>query len=375
VTGLRGIIVHQVRDRESDLAAGVRTFAGALPAGTARTLLFRRIYPAELLALSVMLSVLIPDAPILIAVLPLYFLVELLRILDDWRLPLLDPENRAGDPYVPVANNELYEVWLPFSLGIQLALSALPYAVLPVAQLIVFLPNIQERLKDLASLSPVLRWFFTGQGRAPLCIAPYSESDASALGFTARRLSDDMIVFVAVTHSRPNAVTVFSANLVRGLKKRGQKAALLLCGDSEPDRPVDVPVVALRDRPDSRWGSDWVAIVRFLEHQAPCIYVPNAEPRFSSLVPLLSDKIGIARVAHHDYDQIEREYDKIFTIQDGMWKPEHRRSNSPLGRVAAFARLALSSGKRRSSSRDVTRAGHRVSLERGLGESAPPTSR
>jgi 4-hydroxybenzoate polyprenyltransferase len=346
LTGLRGIIVHQVRDRESDLGAGVRTFAGALEADTARTLLFRRIYPAELLALSLMLSMVIPDAPILMAVLPLYLLVELLRVLDDWRLPLLDPHNRAGDPYVPVANNELYEVWLPLSLGIQLAASALPYAILPVLQSMVFLPNIRERLKDVASLMPVLRWFFTGQGRAPLCIAPYSESDASALGFTARRLSDEMSVFVEVTHSRANAVNAFSANLVRGLKKRGQKAALLLCEENEQDRPADVPSVALRARRDSRWGADWVAIVRFLEHQAPCIYVPYGSSRFSSLVPLLSDKIGVAQVAHHDYDQLDREYDKVFRIKDGMWKPEFRRANGPFQRMRALVLLSLVSDGR-----------------------------
>jgi hypothetical protein len=346
MTGLRGIIVHQVRDRESDLAAGVRTFAGVMGRGTARTLLFRRIYPAELLALSVMLSVVIPDAPILMAVLPLYLLVELLRVLDDWRLPLLDPGNRAGDPYVPVANNELYEVWLPLSLGVQLAAAALPYAILPVLQLIVFLPNIRERLKDVASLIPVLRWFFTGQGRAPLCIAPYSDSDASALGFAARRLSDEMRVFVGVSHWRPNAVNLFSANLVLGLKKRGLQAALLLCEGSEGGRPADVPFVALRARPDSRWGADWVTIVRFLEHQAPCIYVPNGESRWSSLAQLLSDKIGVARVAHHDYDQLEREYNEVFRIKDGMWKPELRRSVGPLQRMTAFARLLLESPPR-----------------------------
>jgi len=32
---LRGIIVHQVRDRESDLSAGVKTFGGAMDPRTA----------------------------------------------------------------------------------------------------------------------------------------------------------------------------------------------------------------------------------------------------------------------------------------------------------------------------------------------------
>ena len=357
LTGLRGIIVHQVRDRESDLNAGVRTYAGAMELRTARTMVFRRIFPAELVALSILLLTMIPDAPILIGVVPLYLFFELLKVLDDWRLPLLDPDNRAGEPYIPMANNELYEVWLPLSLGIQLAITALPFIVLPSMQVLVFLPNIRERLKDVASLTPVLRWFLTGRGRAPLCIAPYSESDASALGFASRKLSDEMSVFVGATHWSLNAVNVFSADLVRGLRKRGLEAVILLSEESnvrggsneaEYDRPGDVPFLGLRARHDSRWGADWIAIVRFLEHQAPCIYVPSGDSRFSSLVPLLSDRIGVARVAHYDFDHLDEECSKIFLVKDQMWKPEFRRASNPLQRLRTFARLSLTSRKRLS---------------------------
>ena len=297
-------------------------------------MVFRRIFPAELVALSILLLTMIPDAPILIGVVPLYLFFELLKVLDDWRLPLLDPDNRAREPYIPMANNELYEVWLPLSLGIQLAVTALPFIVLPSMQVLVFLPNIRERLKDVASLTPVLRWFLTGRGRAPLCIAPYSESDASALGFASRKLSDEMSVFVGATHWSLNAVNVFSADLVRGLRKRGLDAVILLSEEStvrggsneaEYDRPGDVPFVGLRARNDSRWGADWVAVVRFLEHQAPCIYVPSGNSRFSSLVPLLSDRIGVARVAHYDFDHLDEECRKILLVTDQMWKPEFRR--------------------------------------------------
>jgi 4-hydroxybenzoate polyprenyltransferase len=352
MTGLRGIVVHQVRDRESDLEAGVRTFAGAMDLRTARTLVYRRIFPTELLALSVLLWTLVPDAPILLAVVPLYLFFELLRVLDDWRLPLLDADDRLGDPYVPVANNELYEVWLPLSLGIQLAATALPWAILPLLQLIVFLPNLRERFKDVASLTPVVRWFLTGRGRAPLCISPYSESDASSMGFTARKLSDEMTIFVAGASRPSSAADLFSKNLARGLRERGLQAVILLCDESRLgdegggaalDHPLDVPSERLSPSQNSRWGAPWVAMVRFLEHQAPCIYVPNGSSRLSSVVPLLSDKIGVARVVHHDFDQLEREFDKVLLVKDRMWKPGFQRTSGPWQRLKAFAGLCWTS--------------------------------
>ncbi len=355
MTGLRGIIVHQVRDRESDLNAGVRTFAGAMDLRTARTAVFRRIFPAELLALSVLLLTVVPDAPILIGIIPVYLLFELLKVLDDWKLPLLDPDNPGGEPYIPVANNELYEVWLPLSMGVQLAATAPPLAILPLLHLFAFLPNVRQRLKDLASVTPVVRWFLTGRGRAPLCIAPYSESHASARGFASRKVSDEMKVFIGVTRWSLNAVNVFSANLARGLRQRGLDPVILLCDEStlleecneaEFCRPADIPFVGLRASHDMRWGAGWVALVRFLEHQAPCIFVLNSHSRFSSVIPLLSDKVGVARVVHYNLDHLGDECDKILLVKDRMWKPAFRRQGGPLRRMRAFALLSLTSGKR-----------------------------
>jgi 4-hydroxybenzoate polyprenyltransferase len=360
VTGARGIIVHQVKDRESDLSAGVRTFGGGLDPATARKVIFRRIFPAELLALSVLLAVVVPVAPILIGVIPVYLSSELLKVLDDWRLPLLEPDGLRGEPYIPLEHNDLYEVWLPLSLSVQLSTEALPFAILPVFQVVAFLPNLRFRLGELVSLSPVLRWFATGNGRPPLSIAPYSESEASERGLVSRKASDEVRAFVEVTRWSWNGVNAFSADLARGLSKRGLGAVILLIeagatpgGDEGGlDRPGDVPFAALPPIGDSRWRGDWVALIRFLEYQAPCVYVPNGELRHSSVIPLLSDKVGVARVAHHEPDHLAGEYRKVFEAKEGLGGRTYRRSGSPMRRLGAFARLCAG-----SQSRSADRAG------------------
>jgi 4-hydroxybenzoate polyprenyltransferase len=361
MAGSRGIIVHQVRDRESDLSAGVKTFGGTIDPGAARTVVFRLMFPAELLALSVLLITVIPAAPILIGVIPVYLSFELLKVLDDWKLPIADADNPGGEPYVPLEHNDLYEVWLPLSLSVQLAARALPFAILSVVHLVVFAPSIRGRLADMVSLSPVILWFLAGKGRAPLCIASFSESDASAQGFALRKASNEVRVFVGVDRWCLNGVNLFSADLVRGLRKRGLEAVILLTGESgdgiggagaETGRPADVPFVGLPANRDSRWGGSGVAMIRFLEHQAPCVYVPNGDLRHSSLLPLLSDKVGVARVAHYDMDHIAGEYRKVFEEKERLGERTYRRSGGALERVAAFARLYRISRERSSTGAD-----------------------
>jgi hypothetical protein len=163
-----------------------------------------------------------------------------------------------------------------------------------------------------------------------------------------------MRVFVGATGWSRNAVNVFSADLVRCLRKRGLDAAILLSEESafpeerneaELERLADVPIVGLRAGHDSRWGASWVAMVRFLEHQAPCIFVPNGDSRLSTVIPLLSAKVGVARIVHYNFDHPEDECDKVLLVKDRMWNPASRRPGGVLGRLTAFARLSLTSQK------------------------------
>jgi hypothetical protein len=96
----------------------------------------------------------------------------------------------------------------------------------------------------------------------------------------------------------------------------------------------------------SRWSTDWVATIRFLERQAPCIYVPIGEFRPSSVTPLLSDQVVVVSVPHYDADHVRREYKRVLAMRGRVGNTAFNRIGSPLHRMAALLRLSMNRGKR-----------------------------
>jgi 4-hydroxybenzoate polyprenyltransferase len=143
--GLRGIIVHQVVDRDADHAAGAETFGGRLGAIRARALIMRGLLPAELLSLVVFLALVATWMPVVWVVLGLYIAAETVKVRRKWTMPLFDHSGRTKEPYVPVVNNELYEVWLPTAFAVQLAILHPVLWLLVVGHLYLFLPNMRLR--------------------------------------------------------------------------------------------------------------------------------------------------------------------------------------------------------------------------------------
>jgi glycosyltransferase involved in cell wall biosynthesis len=126
-------------------------------------------------------------------------------------------------------------------------------------------------------------------------------------------------VILGATCWSVNGVNVFSANLVRGLNAAGMRAFILLTEEdtdliSIQERPLpkppDVPFVTLPVRRWHSWGAHWGALIRFLEENAPCIYIPNSDWHHSCIAPLLPDNVLIIGIAHSDdplhYDHIQR---------------------------------------------------------------------
>lgn len=143
--GLRGIIVHQVVDREADHAAGAETFGGRLGATRARGLIMHGLLPAELLALAVFLVLVATWMPVVWLVLVLYAAAETVKVRRKWTMPLFDHSGRTKEAYVPTVNNELYEAWLPMAFAVQLAILRPILWLLVAAHLYLFLPNMRVR--------------------------------------------------------------------------------------------------------------------------------------------------------------------------------------------------------------------------------------
>lgn len=129
-----------------------------------------------------------------------------------------------------------------------------------------------------------------------------------------------------------NGVNIFSANLVRGLLSLGVPAHILLTEQhtrlvniQEPMMPLPegVPVKELPLRGDDCWGARWGALIRYLEDQAPCVYIPNHDWRHSIVCSQLSAEVRVVGIVHSDdalhYDhaaRLGRYWDAIVTTND-----------------------------------------------------------
>ncbi len=115
-------------------------------------------------------------------------------------------------------------------------------------------------------------------------------------------------VILAATSGRISGVDVFSGNLVRGLRRIGVPAHIVLTAPHWPPPdpmplPVDVPVQTLPVGRYAGWPARWRAMRRYLEKRAPCIYIPNYDWNHSCVSPTLSPQVGIVGIVHSDDPQ------------------------------------------------------------------------
>jgi len=144
-SGLRGIIIHQVVDTADDAAAGVITFGGRLGSTRARWLITRVLLPIEALALAGFVGPVLSSAPVVAGGLAIYVTIEVLKVWRRWTLPMFDTSEFSKESYIPVANNELHEMWLPVLFAVQLALASPVLWWLVAAHVYLFFPNIRTR--------------------------------------------------------------------------------------------------------------------------------------------------------------------------------------------------------------------------------------
>src|SRR6185436_16453010 len=98
-------------------------------------------------------------------------------------------------------------------------------------------------------------------------------------------------------------VETFCDNLVDGLLQQGILAVRLLTeGDPRRGPPVtagkNVPTEQLRVGPWSTWHRRWHALTRYLEQQAPCIFIPNDDQPYNCIGPALPPGVKVAGIIH-----------------------------------------------------------------------------
>jgi len=311
LSGLRGIVIHQIADRGADQRAGVLTLGAALGVERSRRLVLRGLLPAEVICLALFLLAVLPFAPPATVMVALFVFLEFVKVGRGWTLPTFELPDVSRERYIPLINNDLYEVWLPLGLAVQLALMRPWLWLLVLAQVLLFLPNSRARLDDaLRSLRP------TRKGLMEMRIRIRAGLGRVVAGV---RTAPEFRVIIGATTWTVNGVNVFSANLARGLVEAGVPTEVLLT-EQETDliqthekwmpRPTGVPFTSLPIARTKGWGAHWGGMIRYLKEAAPCIYIPNSDWRHSCVCPRLPDDVVVVGVVHSDdplhYDHVQR---------------------------------------------------------------------
>ena len=120
---------------------------------------------------------------------------------------------------------------------------------------------------------------------------------------------------------------ICAANLVRGLRARGEDARLLLTEEHtplvthplhSPPLPVDIPIDLIRLSSYDNWSEAWTAIERYLEEQAPCIYVPVVDFRSTCISPRLSSRVLVVATMMTDYPLEYEHVERLARHWDGV---------------------------------------------------------
>lgn len=151
VFGLKGILHHQLADRESDLIAGAVTFG--TKSDPTRTLRFvsRILYWVELVTFAGVVATLWPVAPLVAACVPIYGGIELLKGWVGWTFAF-DAAGEVRGKNVPFANNRFYELWMPVALATHLSLQQRSFLGVLVVHLWLFRGNLIEQWSEMGRL-------------------------------------------------------------------------------------------------------------------------------------------------------------------------------------------------------------------------------
>ncbi len=148
LVGIRGIVLHQIWDWENDLVAGVNTLVTKIGVESARSWLSFVIFPGEIVMLSLLVFVISQFAPLLNGFFIIYVVLRGVNI-NLTSSPSFDPAP-AVQKYIPA--HDFYEAWLPLALLVLLSVREALFIPLLVFHIVVFFPNIRNRLLEFNPL-------------------------------------------------------------------------------------------------------------------------------------------------------------------------------------------------------------------------------
>jgi 4-hydroxybenzoate polyprenyltransferase len=154
MTGLRGILSHQLQSEEHDLAAGLLTVVHRLGHRRLASWVTFGILPIEVVAFAFLLTQC--DVTALFGLIAAIFLFyELLKFrLDAFPATVF---TRRGGRYLPFVDEGAYKVWGPLALAIDAAGTDVKYLVLVPVYVALFRPRVAVEWAQIRSTSEMVR--------------------------------------------------------------------------------------------------------------------------------------------------------------------------------------------------------------------------
>lgn len=143
--GIRGILLHQLWDRDDDLRSGVKTFVTESNVENVRLWMSRFIFPIELLLLGSLILVIGHATPLILVFTIGYFLLKI-TLFKVNPTATFDPAPAQKAYVIP---HDFYEVGLPLILATVLSLQNTWFTILLLLQVTLFYPGIERRVTNL----------------------------------------------------------------------------------------------------------------------------------------------------------------------------------------------------------------------------------
>lgn len=149
--GVRGILLHQLWDRDNDLNAGISTFVTQFQPESVRLWINRLVFPCEIILFSGLAVVLSGFSPWFLGFFIVYVLITLTK-LNLTQIPI-NPSPSVGQNIIP---HDLYEVWLPLALTILLVTRNPVFLIFFGLTLVLFYPSIKIRAMEVVNVFKVV---------------------------------------------------------------------------------------------------------------------------------------------------------------------------------------------------------------------------
>ncbi len=258
--GLRGILLHQLWDRDQDEKSGTTTFVSQRQPETIRRWIAYFVFPVEIALLVSVAVILSLSKPSLIPFFVAYLVFTIAKLKAT--KTALDPSPTVRKNIVP---HDLYEVWLPLALAMLLSCGNPYYLSFVTLTLVLFFPSVKNRLLEIVN---VFKTFLVADNSPPKIV---SETDVKPNAEQEPEDSNDDEIEVSKANVKNNIKNQIATNVLpltsemqRQLETEGyviiedfltttelQNLRDLVSNDLVPDNICDVSTYTLFGQIDS----------------------------------------------------------------------------------------------------------------------------